>query len=64
MDMILEIPPSPPSKFNPELNPEIERIILKCLEKSTENRYTDARALQKDITGCFPNYGKNILPLY
>jgi len=64
MDMILEIPPSPPSKFNEELDPEIERIILKCLEKNPENRYPDARALHKDITGSFPNYGKNILPLY
>lgn len=64
MDMILEVPPSPPSKFNEEFDPEIERIILKCLEKSPENRYPDARALQKDITGSFQNYGKNILPLY
>ncbi len=64
MDMILEVPPSPPSKFNEELNPEIERIILKCLEKNPENRYPDARALKEDITGSFPNYGKNILPLY
>jgi serine/threonine protein kinase len=64
MDMILEVPPSPPSKFNQELDPEIERIILKCLEKNPENRYPDARALQNDITGSFPNYGKNILPLY
>jgi len=64
MDIILRIPPSPPSKFNEELDPEIERIILKCLEKNLENRYPDARALQKDITGSFPNYGKNILPLY
>lgn len=64
MDMILEVPPSPPSKFNQELDPEIERIILKCLEKNPENRYPNARALQEDITGSFPNYGKNILPLY
>ena len=64
MDMILEVPPSPPSKFNQKLDPEIERIILKCLEKTPENRYPDARALQNDITGSFPNYGKNILPLY
>jgi len=64
MDMILEVPPSPPSKFNQELDPEIERIILKCLEKTPENRYPDARALQNDITGSFPNYGKNILPLF
>jgi serine/threonine protein kinase len=64
MDMILENPPSPPSKFNEELDPEIERIILKCLEKNPENRYSDAKALQEDITVSFPNYGKNILPLY
>ena len=64
MDMILEVPPSPPSKFNQKLDPEIERIILKCLEKTPENRYPDARALQNDITGSFPNYGKNILPLF
>ena len=64
MDMILEVPPSPPSKFNEELDPEIERIILKCLEKNPENRYSDAKALQEDITGSLPNYGKNILPLY
>jgi len=64
MDMILEVPPSPPSKFNQNLDPKIERIILKCLEKTPENRYPDARALQNDITGSFPNYGKNILPLF
>jgi len=64
MDMILEVPPSPPSKFNEELNPEIERIILKCLEKNPENRYPDARALKEDITVSFPGYGENIFPLY
>ena len=64
MDMILEVPPSPPSKFNEELDPEIERIILKCLEKNPENRYPDAGALKEDITVSFPGYGENILPLY
>jgi serine/threonine protein kinase len=64
MDMILEVPPSPPSKLNEELAPEIERIILKCLEKKPENRYPDARALKEDITVSFPGYGENILPLY
>jgi len=64
MDMILEVPLSPPSKFNEELDQEIERIILKCLEKNPENRYPDAGALKEDITVSFPGYGKNILPLY
>ncbi|MGB6012249.1 MAG: hypothetical protein WBI57_13375, partial [Desulfobacterales bacterium] len=64
MDIILRVPPSPPSKFNGELDPGIERIILKCLEKSPENRYPDAWALKEDIINSFPGYGENILPLY
>jgi CheY-like chemotaxis protein len=64
MDIILRVPPSPPSKFNEDLDPGIERIILKCLEKSPENRYPDARALKEDILDYFPGYGETILPLY
>ena len=64
MDIIIRVPPSPPSKFNEELDPKMERIILKCLEKSPENRYPDARALKEDIIDSFPDYGENILPLY
>jgi len=63
MDMILEYPPSPPSKFNEILDPKIEKIILKCLVKKPENRYSDAGALRKDITHFFPGYGATILPL-
>ena len=64
MDIILRVPPSPPSKFNEKLDPKMERIILKCLEKSPENRYPDARALQDDIINALPGYGEKILPLY
>ena len=64
MDMILEIPPSPPTKFNQDLDPKIERIIMKCLEKNPENRYRDANALKEDLIDSVPGYGKSILPLY
>ena len=64
MDMILEYPPSAPSKFNGALDPKIEQIILKCLVKNPENRYLDAGALREEITHSFPGYGAVILPLY
>jgi len=64
MDMILELPPVPPSKHNEHLDPEIERIILKCLQKGPENRYATAGALKNEIITAFPGYGSRILPLY
>jgi len=64
MDMILELPPPPPSKLSESINPEIERIILQCLEKNPESRHPDAGALKNEINTIFPGYGKRILPLY
>ncbi|MBW1753134.1 MAG: protein kinase [Deltaproteobacteria bacterium] len=64
MDMILELPPPHPSKLNESIHPEIERIILQCLEKPPENRHADAGALKDEIISIFPDYGKKILPLY
>lgn len=64
MDMILELPPPPPSKHNEDLDPAIERIILKCLEKKPENRFANAGMLKNAIINAFPGFGKRILPLY
>ena len=64
MDIILRTPPSPPSKFNEALDQEIERIIMKCLEKKPENRYPNAKALKEDLLASIPDYGNMILPLY
>jgi serine/threonine protein kinase len=64
MDIILRIPPSPPRKFNEDLNHEVERIIMKCLEKKPEKRYLNAKAIKEDLLASIPDYGKNILPLY
>jgi serine/threonine protein kinase len=64
MDMILELPPPPPSKHNQNLAPGIERIILDCLKKNPEERYPDAGALREAIQADFPDYGCRLLPLF
>jgi serine/threonine protein kinase/Tfp pilus assembly protein PilF/TolA-binding protein len=41
--------PVPPSKFNLDLPPACEKIILKCLEKKKEDRYQSVDELIKDL---------------
>ncbi|MFK7990710.1 MAG: PEGA domain-containing protein [Sandaracinaceae bacterium] len=38
-----------PRELNPHLNPRLEAIILRALEKSTKNRYQTAREMQADL---------------
>ena len=64
MDIILRTPPSKPSKFNETLDQEVERIIMKCLEKNPKDRYPNAKALKEDLLASIPDYGRKILPLY
>ena len=46
---ILHRPPRPPTALNPQVSPELERIIGKCLEKEPENRYQLAKELAIDL---------------
>src|SRR5579872_3519359 len=46
---ILSKTPLSPVGINPGLSAELERIIGKCLEKETENRYQSARELLIDL---------------
>jgi serine/threonine protein kinase len=46
---ILERAPVPPRRLNPELPSELERIILKCLEKDRNLRYQHASEIRTDL---------------
>ena len=48
-DAILHAPVTPPAQLQPRLNPELERITLKCLERDPENRYQLAKEVAIDI---------------
>ena len=46
---ILERPPVPPVRINPEVPPKLEEIINKCLEKDREIRCQSAAELRADL---------------
>ncbi len=46
---VLETEPNPPSHFQKQIPPDLERICLRCLEKSPQRRYATAAELCDDL---------------
>jgi tetratricopeptide (TPR) repeat protein/predicted Ser/Thr protein kinase len=51
---VLHVDPPPPSQFNPQATPEMDRIALKALAKQPEARYQSADEMAADLraAGC------------
>lgn len=49
LHQVIHDTPVPPSLLNPSVPPDLEAIILKCLEKRVEDRYSTALELRQDL---------------
>jgi HAMP domain-containing protein/predicted Ser/Thr protein kinase len=45
----IQKPPPPPRTLNPKIPPELEAIILRCLEKQPDRRYQSVADILKDL---------------
>lgn len=50
-----------PRAINPQLDAELERIIMRCLEKNLDKRYASAIELANDVRETFPQFGRGEL---
>ncbi len=46
---IVNVDPRPLSAVKPEIDPELDRIVLECLEKEPSERYQSAAEISKDL---------------
>lgn len=53
--MVVEQEPVPPRRLNPAVDPDLEMIAMKCLQKPTDLRYETAEQLASDLQAWLNN---------
>jgi CheY-like chemotaxis protein len=62
-DVDITVESRAPRKINPRLDINLERIIMRCLQKDLDKRYQDATELLEDLRTILPLFGRGeILP--
>jgi serine/threonine-protein kinase len=49
MQMAMSLPPHPPSKMRTTVDLRVERVILWCLQKEPDKRYSDGNEMSEDL---------------
>ena len=60
---IIHVTPPPPSKFNAQVTPSLDRITMKALQKKPENRYQSADDMLKELQAATAGLGGNGVPV-
>jgi eukaryotic-like serine/threonine-protein kinase len=55
--------PTPPSKLNADVSPELEAVIMKAMAKNPDNRYQDADEMRADLERARLGQGVQATPL-
>jgi hypothetical protein len=63
MDVAIDTDIPSPRFVDPRVSPELDRLIMHCLQKDPVHRYTDAIEMQNDLLRSLPTFGQGrIIP--
>ncbi|MGH9856401.1 MAG: Stk1 family PASTA domain-containing Ser/Thr kinase, partial [Acidobacteriota bacterium] len=56
----LKDPPPSPRSINPQIPEEVERIILKALEKTPTHRYRTVHEMRREFESALPRFATTV----
>lgn len=63
MERVRKAEISPPSKYNRRVSPELDRIVMRALERDVSQRYQDAAEMHQDLKAVLDGYRFDIREL-